>query len=272
MTRSPIAAARSWAPPWPRWPSASAPSPPPLPPAAAGRQPRAPRRRSICRSTTGKLVRLPAPMSDLFIANDQIADVQVRSPTQFYVFGKSARRDHGLCHRQVGPRVYAANVRVGSNLGSVDQMLHLAMPEAIIQATPMGNMVLLTGTVASPEDATRRAPGDGFRRRRRAGRQSPEVGDPAAGQPARPHRRSQPQRRQADRRQPAQPRHDERLPVRHRPAAAGIFGRLPPQTRRPASRASTSTTSRAAPRSAPPASCSASTSSARSILPKATAW
>jgi pilus assembly protein CpaC len=31
-------------------------------------------------------------------------------------------------------------------------MLHLAMPEASIQATPMNNLVLLTGTVASPTD------------------------------------------------------------------------------------------------------------------------
>jgi len=38
---------------------------------------------------TGSLVRLPAPMSDVFVANDSVADVQVRSATQLYVFGKS---------------------------------------------------------------------------------------------------------------------------------------------------------------------------------------
>ena len=48
--------------------------------------------------------------------------------------------------------VYAANVRVGTNAGSVGEMLRLAMPEASIQATPMNNLVLLTGTVASPTD------------------------------------------------------------------------------------------------------------------------
>ncbi len=49
--------------------------------------------------------------------------------------------------------VYSANVRVGQNLGSVDQLLDLAMPEANIQSTPMNGMVLLTGTVAQPADA-----------------------------------------------------------------------------------------------------------------------
>jgi pilus assembly protein CpaC len=45
-------------------------------------------------------------------------------------------------------------VRVGSNLDSIDQMLGLAMPEAKINVATMGtNTVLLTGTVAAPEDA-----------------------------------------------------------------------------------------------------------------------
>src|SRR4051794_35811271 len=38
----------------------------------------------------GTLVRLSEPMSDVFVANDTIADVQVRSSTQLYVFGKTA--------------------------------------------------------------------------------------------------------------------------------------------------------------------------------------
>src|SRR3546814_20874478 len=38
----------------------------------------------------GRLISLPAPMTDLFVANDQIADVQVRSGRQLYVFGKTS--------------------------------------------------------------------------------------------------------------------------------------------------------------------------------------
>ena len=103
---------------------------------------------------TGTLVRLTAPMSDLFVANDTIADVQVRSSTQLYVFGKAAGETTVYATDKSGRVVYAANVRVGTNLGSVDEMLRLAMPEASIQATPMNNLVLLTGTVASPDDVS----------------------------------------------------------------------------------------------------------------------
>jgi pilus assembly protein CpaC len=103
---------------------------------------------------TGTLVRLSAPMSDLFVANDTIADVQVRSSTQLYVFGKSAGETTVYATDKSGRVVYAANVRVGTNVGSVGEMLRLAMPEASIQATPMNNLVLLTGTVASPDDVS----------------------------------------------------------------------------------------------------------------------
>ena len=101
---------------------------------------------------TGTLVRLSAPMSDVFVANDQIADVQVRSSTQLYVFGKRGGETTIYATTKGGRVVYAANVRVGNNMGSLDEMMRLAMPDAAIQVTPMNNLVLLTGTVASPAD------------------------------------------------------------------------------------------------------------------------
>ena len=101
---------------------------------------------------TGTLVRLSGPMSDVFIADDKVADVQVRSSTQLYIFGKGRGETTVYATGKNGRTVYAANVRVGNNLGSVEEMLNLAMPEASIRATPMNNLVLLTGTVASPTD------------------------------------------------------------------------------------------------------------------------
>ena len=101
---------------------------------------------------TGTMVRLTEPMTDVFVANDAIADVQVRSSNQLYIFGKGKGETTVYATSKSGHVVYAANVRVGNNISSVDEMLHLAMPEAAIEATPMNNLVLLTGTVANPED------------------------------------------------------------------------------------------------------------------------
>jgi pilus assembly protein CpaC len=101
---------------------------------------------------TGSLVRLSEPMSDVFVANDAVADVQVRSSSQLYVFGKGSGETTVYATAKNGRVVYAANVRVGNNISSVGEMLHLAMPDASIQATPMNNLLLLTGTVANPDD------------------------------------------------------------------------------------------------------------------------
>ena len=101
---------------------------------------------------TSTLVRLAEPMSDVFVASDGVADVQVRSSTQLYILAKGRGETTIYATNKAGRTIYAANVRVGSNLGSVDEMLRLAMPEANVQATPMNNLLLLTGTVNSPDD------------------------------------------------------------------------------------------------------------------------
>jgi pilus assembly protein CpaC len=102
---------------------------------------------------TGTMIRLSAPMSDLFIASEGVADVQVRSQNQLYIFGKAKGETTIYATDKSGRVVYAANVRVGNNISSLDEMLRAAMPDAQVQATPMNNLLLLTGTVASPEDA-----------------------------------------------------------------------------------------------------------------------
>ena len=105
----------------------------------------------------GRLVTLPRPMSDVFVADEKIADVQVRSPTQLYVFGKAAGETTLSVTAKGGAVIYAATIRVGNNLDSIQQMLSLAMPDAHIVATPMNGLVLLTGTVAAPEDGAEAA-------------------------------------------------------------------------------------------------------------------
>ncbi|MCW1381222.1 type II and III secretion system protein family protein [Novosphingobium sp. KCTC 2891] len=101
----------------------------------------------------GELVTLPGSMADVFVANDEIADVQVKSANQLYVFGKAGGETTVYASNAAGAVIWSANVRVGTNLDSIDQMLHLAMPEARIATSTMNNTVLLTGTVAAPEDA-----------------------------------------------------------------------------------------------------------------------
>ena len=101
----------------------------------------------------GTQVRLDSPIVDLFVADATVADVQVTSPTQIYLFGKKGGETTVYATNKAGQVVYSTNVRVGDNITGIDGMLRLAMPDAQITATPMNGLVLLTGQVAQPVDA-----------------------------------------------------------------------------------------------------------------------
>jgi pilus assembly protein CpaC len=101
----------------------------------------------------GKLITLPSPIEDIFIAENSIADVQVRSPRQIYIFGKKGGQTSFYATSASGKVIYSAEVAVGAEISSIDQMLSLAMPEANIAVSTTNNFVLLTGTIANPDDA-----------------------------------------------------------------------------------------------------------------------
>lgn len=102
----------------------------------------------------GQLITVGGAMADVFVANESIADVQVKSQRQLYVFGKAGGETTVYASNAAGDIIWSANVRVGSNIESVDQMLRMAMPDAKVAVSTMGtNTFLLTGTVGAPEDA-----------------------------------------------------------------------------------------------------------------------
>ncbi len=106
----------------------------------------------------GTLVRLPSSMADVFVANNKIADVQVRSSQLLYVFGTGAGETSVYATDKAGRVIYSTTVRVAQNIHQIQSMLGMAMPAAKIDVTPMNGMVLLTGTVASAgevEEASR---------------------------------------------------------------------------------------------------------------------
>ncbi|WP_370577277.1 type II and III secretion system protein family protein [Novosphingobium sp. BK369] len=124
-----------------------------LAPAAQAQSVTSPARAIAVGLGRGELITLPSRMADVFVADEKIADVQVKSTNQLYVFGKGPGETTVYASDAKGNVIWSANVRVGTNIDSIDQMLHLAMPDAKVQTATMNNTVLLTGTVGAPEDA-----------------------------------------------------------------------------------------------------------------------
>ncbi|MCW2336540.1 pilus assembly protein CpaC [Sphingobium sp. B2D3A] len=100
-----------------------------------------------------RVINLPANLTDVVIANPNVVDVHVRSQRQVYLIAKASGETNVFITARDGKMLYANAVRVGNNITSIDQMLRLAMPESDVQVNTMNGMVLLTGTVAAPEDA-----------------------------------------------------------------------------------------------------------------------
>lgn len=100
-----------------------------------------------------RVVNLPSKMSDVVIADPDVVDVHVRSQNQLYLIAKKAGETTVFATAPNGKVLFSGNVRVGNNITSIDQMLHLAMPDANIAVNNMNGMVLLTGTIKAPEDA-----------------------------------------------------------------------------------------------------------------------
>jgi pilus assembly protein CpaC len=101
----------------------------------------------------GQMVNLPRSVASVWTSNPAVADVYVNSPHQMNLFGKGFGQATIIATAADGSVVYGANVHVSQNVSSINEVLHAAMPDTNITVTPVGQVAVLNGTVASPEDA-----------------------------------------------------------------------------------------------------------------------
>ena len=101
----------------------------------------------------GELINLPVAVSDIWVSAPDVADVYVDNAPRIHLFGKAFGEATVFATSASGAVVYSANVRVSQNITSIDAMLKEAMPDANIKIVSVGQMAVLTGTVASPDDS-----------------------------------------------------------------------------------------------------------------------
>lgn len=103
---------------------------------------------------TGQSIKvdLPANVSDILVGDPRVADVQVRSPRQIWIFGKETGDTTISATDASGRVIYSSKIRVAPRLDSIDEIFELAMPGADIKVTPIAGGVLLTGTVLNPQE------------------------------------------------------------------------------------------------------------------------
>ena len=93
---------------------------------------------------------LDMPASSVFIANPEIADVQVMSPTSIMVFGKRTGETSFMATDSAGKILEQRTVSVTQDLSNLRQELNMAIPGNKIRAAALPNGIVLTGEAKDP--------------------------------------------------------------------------------------------------------------------------
>ncbi|HEY2538746.1 MAG TPA: pilus assembly protein N-terminal domain-containing protein, partial [Stellaceae bacterium] len=109
----------------------------------------------LLEANRGTLVRLARPASTVFVADPDIADVQVKSPQLVYITAKSPGTTVIYAVDASDNVLLNAPIRVVFNVSELRQSLQQVAPEASISADTAGSNLVLTGTVADAGQAER---------------------------------------------------------------------------------------------------------------------
>lgn len=109
-------------------------------------------------SGTGRILQLPQPAANVFVADPKVAEVRPASPNSLFVFGVGAGRTTIAAMDADGHAVSQFEITVRpSTFASTEAEAVVArlLPNSRIRVTPQARGVLLTGAVSSAADAAR---------------------------------------------------------------------------------------------------------------------
>ena len=101
----------------------------------------------------GRLIQLSQPANSVFVADPDVADVQVKSPTLVYIFGKAAGETTLYAVGDNDEVLINSTVRVRHNLDALERALHDLVPHSNVNVTTVDDNLVLEGTAYSSADA-----------------------------------------------------------------------------------------------------------------------
>ncbi len=99
-----------------------------------------------------RLIRLPRAASSVFIANPDIADVQVKSPTLIYLFGKAVGTTTLYAVDGRDQVIANMDVDVTHNLKNLKQAVFQAVPGADVHFSSINGALVMDGTLHSARE------------------------------------------------------------------------------------------------------------------------
>jgi pilus assembly protein CpaC len=102
---------------------------------------------------TGQLIRVDSEFSSLFVANPDVADVEVKSPRLLYLTGVGVGETTLFAVDDNDNVLMSATIKVTHNTGALQQGISRVAPGQSVTATTVDQSLVITGTVQSPEQA-----------------------------------------------------------------------------------------------------------------------
>lgn len=100
---------------------------------------------------TGQLIKVDEGFSSLFVANPEVADVEVKSPKLLYLTGVGVGETTLFAVDDQDNVLMSSKIRVTHNIGALQDGIRKLAPGRSITATTVDQSLVLTGTAASPE-------------------------------------------------------------------------------------------------------------------------
>jgi pilus assembly protein CpaC len=101
----------------------------------------------------GRLIKLSGAATNVFVADPQVADVQVPSSSSIYVLGKKAGHTNVYALDKSGDPILAADVRVNYDVGAIKSLITSELPNNKVKVRSVPSGIVLSGEVADSQDA-----------------------------------------------------------------------------------------------------------------------
>jgi pilus assembly protein CpaC len=101
------------------------------------------------------LVQLDADARDVLVSNPQIVDAVVRTPRRIFLLAMKTGQTNAFFFDGAGHQLLSIDIRVERDLTDLGSMIHQNFPGSEIHVSAMNDNVVLTGSVANAQEATR---------------------------------------------------------------------------------------------------------------------
>ena len=102
---------------------------------------------------SGQLIKVDSEFSSLFVANPDVADVEVKSPRLLYMTGVGVGETTIFAVDELDNVLMSARVRVTHNTAALNEGLAKVAPGGSVTATTVDQSLVISGTVQSPDQA-----------------------------------------------------------------------------------------------------------------------